>query len=91
MCLGASCIDVCAPDINVCGAYGSQKRMSDLLELGLQTAASHHAGAGNQTQILRERSVSSPTASSPQSPPIHIFKRKVYLSHAADMTHPLGD
>ena len=33
--------------ICVSGSHGSQKRTSDLLELELQVAVSHHVGAGN--------------------------------------------
>jgi hypothetical protein len=36
---------VCAP--HVCSAHGNQKKVSDSLELELQTVVNLHVGAGN--------------------------------------------
>lgn len=36
----------------VSGAIGCQEKGSDLLKLGSQMVVNHHAGTGNQTQVL---------------------------------------
>ena len=45
-----SCMHVCV--LRVCSVQGSQKRMLDPLELGLQVAVNHQVGAGKQTWFL---------------------------------------
>ena len=53
--------------------HGSQKRASDALELGSQTAASHHVGARNQPRgSLEEQPVLLTTEPSLQ-PQIRIY------------------
>ena len=55
-----SCICVCVPHTH--SVQECQKKMSDPLELELQTVVSCHVGAGNQTLVLLQGQVLLPTA-----------------------------
>lgn len=50
-----ACVCICV--LQACGAHGSQKRASDLMELELQVVVSCHVGAGHQTWVLYRSTV----------------------------------
>lgn len=55
LCESLFCLYVCMdPVLGTFGALRGQIRVSDPLELELQTFSGHHVGAGNQAQVLHK-------------------------------------